>query len=291
MEDINWELYWELVTMSSMLNWWPKIKDLDIPKPKTEILELNTEELIQLAGYKKRKEETAEKVLKSARKIGFPLFMRTDQYSAKHHYKNTCYVPREDVLFQHIEALLQESDDVNMVGLPTKALVFREFIELNYGFKAFHGLPIAKERRYLIRDGEVIRHFPYWPEDAIRFWSVKEPENWREILKKLNIESAEEVKLLTSYAEKVAKAIDGFWSVDFAQAKNGTWYLIDMGRGEISWTPEVAIERMKRREEYQKRVAELLKSLKEDRKKIEEEKKKEEKELKEFLGLVEGDEK
>jgi len=261
--DIDWKTYWKYVRMSSMLNWWPKIKDVDVPKPKTEILELTTEELAQLAGYEKLKMKTYTKVIEFASKIGFPLFIRTDQYSAKHHYKDTCYVPDLPVLMQHIATLLQEASNVNMVGLPTRALVFREFIELNYGFKAFHDLPIAKERRYMIRDGEVVRHFPYWPEEAIRFWSVEEPKNWRATLKKLNAETEEEVKLLTKYAEKIAKAIEGFWSVDFAQAKNGTWYLIDMGRGEISWTPE----KQKEREEQKKEL---------------------EKELKEFLELVEG---
>ncbi|MCD6256352.1 MAG: ATP-grasp domain-containing protein [Deltaproteobacteria bacterium] len=263
MNDIDWKTYWKYVRMSSMLNWWPKIKDVDVPKPKTEILELTTEELAQLAGYEKLKMKTYTKVIEFASKIGFPLFIRTDQYSAKHHYKDTCYVPDLPVLMQHIATLLQEASNVNMVGLPTRALVFREFIELNYGFKAFHDLPIAKERRYMIRDGEVVRHFPYWPEEAIRFWSVEEPKNWRATLKKLNAETEEEVKLLTKYAEKIAKAIEGFWSVDFAQAKNGTWYLIDMGRGEISWTPE----KQKEREEQKKEL---------------------EKELKEFLELVEG---
>lgn len=264
MSDIDWKTYWKYVKESSMLNWWPKIKDVDVPKPRTEILELSTEELAQLAGYEKLKEPTYTKVMRSASKIGFPLFMRTDQYSAKHHYENTCYVPEAFVLISHIQMLLQEADNVNMIGLPTKALVFREFLELNYGFKAFLGLPIAKERRYLIRDGKVVRHFPYWPKEAIRFWSVKEPKNWRGILKELNTETAEEVKLLTKYAKKIAVAIEGFWSVDFAQAKNGTWYLIDMGRGEISWTPEDAIEERKRREELKKQVDKLFELIEEE---------------------------
>ena len=245
MNNIDWRKYWEYVKESSMLNWWPKIKDLDMPKPKTEIIEITADEMGELVGFEKLKARTYTKIVNCAVKIGFPLFMRTDQYSAKHSYKNTCYVSDISELFGHIHMLLEEAMDVNMVGLPTRALVFREFIELNYGFKAFYGLPIARERRYLIRDGKVIGHFPYWVESAIRFWGKEkeEPKNWRIILRELNNETEEEINLLVGYAEKVAKVVKGFWSVDFAQSKDGVWYLIDMAKGEVSYIPEEIIKR------------------------------------------------
>ncbi|GAI66328.1 unnamed protein product [marine sediment metagenome] len=48
-------------------------------------------------------------------------------------------------------------------------------------------------------------------------------KNWKEILKELNTETESEVALLTDYAEQVACVLDGYWSVDFAHAKDDRW--------------------------------------------------------------------
>lgn len=105
-----------------------------------------------------------------------------------------------------------------------------------WGFTAFRGLPIGMERRYFVKDGQVLCHHPYWPEDAIRNPSV---DNWQDILKDLNTEGEEEIKLLTSYAEKISRAIEGYWSVDFCKDKsNSWWWLIDMAEAKESWHPQ-----------------------------------------------------
>ena len=46
------------------------------------------------------------------------------------------------------------------------------------------------------------------------------------------------MRLLTGYASMVARAIEGFWSVDFCKGADGQWYLIDMATGANSWHPE-----------------------------------------------------
>ena len=221
---------------SSLTYWFPRIRNLGIPVPKTAWVEVDELELIRgienpsvLMSYKST-------LVYVARKVGFPCFMRTDHFSGKHNYLSTCYVERERDIIPHLRNLVEESE---IHGLPIKAIVFREFIELDWRFKAFNGLPIAPERRYFIRDGEVVCHHPYWPEDAIKFWrSTPEPDGWREMLREMNRETLSEIRLLKRYARKVASVLDGYWSVDFAKARDGTWYLIDMAEGEYSWHPE-----------------------------------------------------
>jgi hypothetical protein len=75
----------------------------------------------------------------------------------------------------------------------------------------------------------------YWIQEAITNPSI---ENWQEVLEEINIETPEEIKLLSDYAELVAKELSGFWSIDFCKAKDGRWILIDMATGERSWHPK-----------------------------------------------------
>ena len=234
------------VDKNSMILWWDKIKDLPIPMPKTEIY-IIPEKYYPRIWISERAvvnmiKECLDEIKVIAERIGYPLFLRTDLASAKHGWKNTCYVPCEEELADHIFNVIEFNLIADIRGLPYRALVLREYIEMNSIFTAFYGeLPINPERRYLIRDGRVIAHFPYWIEDAIARGTPTNrlPADWKELLKQINKESEEEVKLLTEYSCMVAKIFpDEFWSIDYCQAKNGTWYLIDMARGERSWIPE-----------------------------------------------------
>jgi len=219
---------------SSMLLWYPKIKDLDIPQPKTEMLELEG-----LAGWGYPEERLGRdypKIKSVARKIGYPLFVRTDLASGKHDWERSCYVADETRLGANIRGVLEFNYCADVVGLQCRALVFREFIKMASAFTAFWGkMPVNPERRYFIKDGGILCHHHYWIEDAIRNPSI---ENWKPVLKKLNTETPEEVSLLTSHAEKVGKVLKGYWSVDFCKGANGVWYLIDLAKGDISWHEE-----------------------------------------------------
>lgn len=221
---------------TSLLYWWPKVKDLGIPVPRTEIWEADLKSWFDameggrfspdLVGFL----EEAQSV---ARLIGYPLFLRTDLASGKHGWKRTCFVQEESALGEHIYRVLEENEIAGIVGLDYRALAFREMLDLKSHFVAFRGdLPIAKERRYFVRDGEVVCHHPYWAEDAIRSPSRGD---WRILLANLNHELPSEVELLTSYSKKIGSVLAGHWSVDYAKTVDGTWYLIDMAEGSKSW--------------------------------------------------------
>jgi hypothetical protein len=176
-----------------------------------------------------------------AKSLRYPIFLRTDLASGKHSYKDSCYVLSEKNLERNLAGVIEFNQCADIMGLPFEAIVVREFIKLEAPFKAFWGeLPIAKERRYFIKDGKIDGRYPYWPEGAIK--RVEDtsdlPNNWKKRLTRINKMTFGERKLLSHYAELVAEVLDGYWSIDFAKGQNGKWYLIDMATGERSWRPD-----------------------------------------------------
>jgi hypothetical protein len=242
---------------NSLLFWYPRIKELGIPTPKTRWVEFpptigralidRTEEAFN--GFQPFFEAIQQMITDE---FGYPVFIRTDVASGKHDWKNSCFIQKKADLMDHIVSVLEFNEMAGMLGLNYQAIVIRDFLELDWRFKAFHGeMPVARERRYFIRDGDVVCHHPYWIHEAIReahqydgirsffgYMPHKLPNTWEIMLSELNHESAEEIDVLTEYSRRVAAVVDGYWSVDYAYTRGGVWYLIDMALGEASWHPE-----------------------------------------------------
>ena len=223
---------------NSLMYWFPLIEDLDIPMPETTFMSINRDEMLRvLDGRGKWPRFFEGDVKELAHAMGYPLFLRTDQASGKHGWETTCYVENEDELLSHIHGVLDYNETNIFMGMdPYEALVFREFIPLASLFTAFQGLPIAKERRYFAKDGEVLCHHPYWIEDAVERGGPKR-EDWRSVLAEMNMEGME-IPILTLYSKEVSEVLEGYWSVDYAMSKRGRWYLIDCALGDRSWHPE-----------------------------------------------------
>ena len=229
--DIN--QFIEASKLSSMDHWFPLTKDLPIPQPRTEaVLTMGTDRWHNFLTTPRTFDNIFREILPTADELEYPLFIRTDQTSAKHSYVDTCMVKSRDQLGQNVYRLIEENI---MCDLNVQTLYFRSFIELESVFTAFNKMPIAPERRYFVKDGEVLCHHPYWPEAAI-----KDPdhEDWESRLRSINFEETCEVILLERYATIISMAVPGCWSVDFAKAKNGVWYFIDMADARLSWHPE-----------------------------------------------------
>ena len=218
--------------LSSMLYWYPRIKNLEIPQPKTEIYQLKKSELSSF--YNERFPKTLIKNLNPIiSKFSYPFFIRTDFSSAKHSWENSCFIESKEKLSKNIFEIIIQNILADMIGLPFRALILREYIPLEAGFKAFDGnMPVAKERRYFIKDGLIQCHHPYWPKDSIR---TPNNEDWENILEKQNIETKKEIDLLSKYCLLVASIFEGYWSVDFAYGQDKKWYLIDMAEGSHSF--------------------------------------------------------
>ena len=193
-------LLFKLQDESSMLYWYDGIQNL-LPVPKTVIYKLSKQES-DLVSRLVMTDATIKKIYDYANKIGYPLFLRTDHISGKHCWLDTCYVKDENKLIGNVWELLCESATAGPLGLPVGALVFREYLNLDSGFEAFNHMPIAKERRYFVRDGVVECHHPYWPEPAIRGWGDCElVPDWRSRLAMINYESSDEIRILSKLAK------------------------------------------------------------------------------------------
>ena len=216
---------------SSMTYWWPLVQDCGVPMPRTEMVPVGGDISSILDGGDFPERLVAD-VTAACERMGYPAFLRSDRLSGKHEYIETCYVPGPEKIAQHICAITEEHAMSFDLPMP-EAFAVREFLELDAPFKAFNGLPIARERRYFIRDGAVVCHHPYWPADAMRYPSRPD---WRTLLAALSVE--EHTGILTDYSMAIGRRLTEFWSVDFAQTKSGAWYFIDAARGENSWHPE-----------------------------------------------------
>jgi len=221
------------MNLNSMLYWWPRIEGLPIPKPRTILVPFGETDRVA-ANAEAVTGEMVAKVDRVISKFHLPVFLRTDLSSAKHSWERSCFYKGQN-LGGHLLELLSETIATTF-SLPS-AFVVREYIPMNAAFVAFRGLPIGQERRYMVEDSKVERHFPYWPESAVAegVWTTSD---WRRILKELNRESKPEVTLLTGYAEQVSTSLRGYWSVDFCRAKDEKWILIDCARGDDSWQPK-----------------------------------------------------
>jgi len=218
---------------TSMNYWYPRIRHLPIPMPKTEIpVTKDVHEWWRLLdGEDTLSEEEKQAIRDAAAKVGgYPVFMRSDLCSGKHSFERTCFVQNEDDVIRHIWAIVDENCCCDCM---MESIAIREYIPPAAKFKAFRGLPIAPERRYFVRDGEVVCHHPYWIEDAIRH---PDCEDWQILVAIVNVE-AEEVPLLTGYAEQIARELGGDWSIDFMLGADGIWYMTDMATAMQSWHP------------------------------------------------------
>lgn len=226
------------VDKSSMLYWHPIIKRCDVPHTERNpgIVEVDIDLYEFFDGNTGSLKQYDEQLDCVAEKIGYPLFMRTDHYSGKHSWAETCYV--EEDWRNNIIALLDQSC---MKELPVNAIIFRQYVEMASAFTAFGGMPVNPERRYYILDGKVICHHPYWIPDAIEQGTPSEnlPGNWRDLVTEINAESPEEIAGLTKYAQEIGRYFtEGGWSVDFCKGRDGTWYFIDMAEAWRSWHPD-----------------------------------------------------
>ena len=224
--------------------WFPPLQRSGVPVPKTELLHTDLP-LFRLAyndpvaGF-----EGFERELRQAvERMGLPCILRTGHGSGKHQWEETCFLANVDHLRSHIYRLVEWTQIVDIVGLPTNVWAVRELLPTEPAFHApaFGNMPVCRERRYFLSGGQVIAHVPYWPVEAMMqgctvCWNprVLKPPDWREKLQALNQETPDEVAELTRLSKQVGRHFDGDWSLDWLHTTRG-WYAIDMARAQDSW--------------------------------------------------------
>lgn len=227
---------------SSCLSWWfPKVEAAGLPVPKTLIVRAP-----DLSPWLERKDG---ETLDSNREIGdfldelhvaalrvakYPIFLRTGLGSGKHHWKSTCFVRDATHLSDHAFALFEWSHMVDMIGLSTKVWVVRELLKTEPAFLSFEGMPVTKERRWFVSNGEVQCKHPYWPAGAVEE-GKPDAADWRERLTALNAEGQGEAEELAALSKRVAAVVPGSWSVDWLWTTDHGWVLIDMAEANRSF--------------------------------------------------------
>ena len=235
--------------------WYPKIKDI-VPTPKTIII-LAKAIWDKTGNFKLIPEEYVKEIKKQAENFSYPIFVRGNDSSCKHDWKDTCFVAKKEDLEKHLHRIAYETEGLDVFGsVGVSSIALREYIEMDSKFKYFWGeLPINPERRYFIYNHKVICHHPYWTSESIK------DKQYEKLLDEMNCETDKEKKELNKYACNIAEIFDYYWSIDFCRAKNGKWYCIDMAIGYESWHPKCNLT-IKKSPVYS--PEELCKKFKED---------------------------
>ena len=211
---------------NSMLYWYPKIEG-KVPTPKTVI--------VPLKGFttKWMDEGFPEPLLRELKAVsglfGYPVFMRTEELSNKHEWNRSCFLQSEDDLASHLYNLI-EMQEMAMWS-DVRAIIFRQFLHLKSFFKAYSGMPVAREFRFFATKGTINCYHPYWPHAALEQGNPTTP-NWRNYLKQLEGPPPKEARAIV---EKASGLFNEQMSLDICELEAGGWMLTDMATGKESY--------------------------------------------------------
>ena len=249
------------VDKNSMLYWWPLVKDLPIPKPKTVIIELREEDVDMFFDcyfeevdggrgrgcekFRRRLKEIFGELKKAVEVLGgYPVFLRTDYTSGKHYsYRDPLYRVDNEKDFGKVWFLICECHeplDVHFLLPPRpNALIVREWLNIGKWTNIIDRYNTV-EVRLFIKGGKVVEAYPYYHWSGIeerlsKRLGEKIKELRRDYERYVGI-IKEDLDVLLKYAGVIAEKVEGYWSVDFAKSDKG-WYFIDMALGEYSWKP------------------------------------------------------
>jgi len=175
----------------------------------------------------------------SAERLGYPVFVRTDQTSAKHHGVSG-YRARDA---EELRIAVSHALEANLMAMSMPApaaIMLSDWIAIETGFHDTRiggglGTRIGREFRLFADSSEVFCTHFYWPAD-----SMKRPSrnDWRAQLSRLaDVDVPEPVRDFACQAvAETPREIA--WSVDIAQDECGDWWGIDMAVAGMSWHPE-----------------------------------------------------
>ena len=224
--------------LSRLSYWFPRLEAAGIPVPRTILLDMPREAIGEtwdvLDGSRAPRphlEAFADQVADAARTVGLPAFLRTDHTSGKHDWQRTCRLVAPQQVLRHVMALIEYSHLVDMIGLPFDKWAVREFLPTrpvghcpNFGY-----MPVVKEYRFFVRDGEVVCWHPYWSEGALRQGGVVFDQGHDVD----SLHALDDLAQLEKLASAAGEAVGGEWSVDLLQTDRG-WYVTDMAEAHRS---------------------------------------------------------
>jgi hypothetical protein len=144
-----------------------------------------------------------------------PVILKDFVKSEKHHWKEACFIPNSSDR-DHVERIVSRFLELRGNDLEG-GLVFRQFVN----FKALtthskSGMPLTKEFRLFVLNGQIIHWFNYWEEG-----------NYGDL-----------VPPLEQFANLAKTAQSRFFTMDIAQAENDEWLVVELGDGQVAGLPE-----------------------------------------------------
>jgi hypothetical protein len=146
-----------------------------------------------------------------------PVIVKDFVKSRKHEWNEACYIPsasdkpaveRVVTRFLHLQG-----EDLN------EGLVFREFIEFEpLASHSKSGMPLIKEFRLFVLDGQIIFSTPYWEEGDYGNDQQAFPP----------------IDTFSSVAQKIQSR---FFTMDVARKRDGTWNIVELGDGQVAGLP------------------------------------------------------
>jgi hypothetical protein len=231
------------VNLNNLSYWFPLVQKYGLPVPDTALIETESDLTALLDGHEPDGWNAfVEQVRSAVVAMGYPCFLRTGYGSGKHDWRNTCFVRIPEEVDVHIFNLVEWSNLVDIMGLPTQTWAVRKLLDTVPLFtcKRYGGMPVVREFRLFVDDGGVQHMQPYWPSDAVRRGGPS-VEQWKTLLIGSWQTHHAEREHLHGLALDAHDAVGGgFWSVDLLQDRSGDWWLTDMARGEDSfwWDPD-----------------------------------------------------
>lgn len=221
---------------NSITYWLPVLNKNKIRSPRTIIVHGNVDYPPYLMNQKyfddPEFKSLIDRVAHAAHLIGYPCFLRSGQTSDKHNWSETCFLKKQEDIPQQLVNIAEHSVMADPSGNfpPCDFWAVREMIPTTPIFHAFEGMPIVSERRFFVKEGKIICHHPYWPEEAFEYQDIESA-----LIDKVNEFSKEDEKKLKPIVELIGEKIGGYWSVDMLKDSSGQWWCTDMAVGDDSY--------------------------------------------------------
>ena len=228
---------------TSMSYWFPLVEAAGLPVPKTKFVDMTDtcrRKIWDLFDGKDFPNDVPEpffdQLTKAADEMKYPCFLRTTHTSDKHSWKRTCFLREASSIPAHVFSLAEFSECCDMFGMPWDTWVVREFLPIipfghcpNYG-----DMPVNREFRFFVQDGEYKCHHPYWPISSLEQggWEVDADQDTA--YSELCALTEEELEHLKTIAISAGIACGGAWSVDLLETERG-WFLTDMAEAHKSF--------------------------------------------------------
>jgi hypothetical protein len=150
-----------------------------------------------------------------------PVIVKDFVKSRKHEWFEACYIPSaaDRVAAERVVGrfLQLQAEDLN------EGLVFREFVEFEpLATHSKSGMPLTREYRLFVLDGQVMLAAPYWEEGEYADDEGAQPP----------------LEALHALTRKVQSR---FFTMDVARRKSdGAWLIVELGDGQVAGLPERA---------------------------------------------------